>query len=82
MSAERWIFALLPLLALCSLGAWRSLQGDDAGFLLLALMAVVTGLGVVAFVHRRRLPKAGPPDPSKNRQKQQNRGQVRLSDRF
>lgn len=64
MSAERWIFALLPLLALCSLGAWRSLQGDDAGFLLLALMAVVIGLGVVAFVHRRRLPKAGPPDPS------------------
>lgn len=64
MSVERWIFAVLPLMALCSWGAWRSLRGDDAGFLLLALAAVVIGVWVVAFVHRRRLRKAGPHDPS------------------
>jgi hypothetical protein len=64
MSVERWIFAVLSLMALCSWGAWRSLRGDDAGFLLLALVAVVMGIWVVAFVHHRRLPKAGPSDPS------------------
>ena len=64
MSVERWIFAMLPLLALGSLGAWLSLRGDDAGFIVLTLTAVLIGLDVVGFVHRHRVPPQGPPDPS------------------